>query len=138
MPECDFLDELQHVFVSQDIDVHSWYMTITFLVLFLIAVIYGVSATFIQVRRDTSYGNLESSIWYLNLVSTKLEPDSNIFLVVLVSFPPLDKIMVTAAQLPVMYSTFMDINPLLVFLFNSSMKLKCMCKELVLQLGSQC
>nr|UXP07209.1 immunoglobulin D heavy chain [Micropterus salmoides] len=47
---CHFLDEIMHADVNQDTDVESWYMTFTFLFLFLISVIYGVLATVIKTK----------------------------------------------------------------------------------------
>uniref|UniRef100_A0A3Q1KI15 Ig-like domain-containing protein n=1 Tax=Anabas testudineus TaxID=64144 RepID=A0A3Q1KI15_ANATE len=63
---CTFLDEIMFTEVYQDIGVDSWYVTFTFLLLFLISVCYGVWATLIKVRYSSySYYNmLNCSISY--------------------------------------------------------------------------
>lgn len=43
-----------HAEVNQDTDVESWYFAFTFLVLFLVSFIYGVSATMIKVRNNST------------------------------------------------------------------------------------
>ncbi|XP_026197104.1 uncharacterized protein LOC113149229 isoform X2 [Anabas testudineus] len=48
--KCTFLDEIMFTEVYQDIGVDSWYVTFTFLLLFLISVCYGVWATLIKTK----------------------------------------------------------------------------------------
>ncbi|XP_057717635.1 immunoglobulin mu heavy chain isoform X2 [Corythoichthys intestinalis] len=50
LPDCNVLDDIAHAVVNQDINVESWYMSATFLVLFLIAIIYGVLATLVKTK----------------------------------------------------------------------------------------
>ncbi|XP_037647601.1 uncharacterized protein LOC119501350 [Sebastes umbrosus] len=50
LEDCNFLDYIMHNDVNQDTGVESSYMTFTFLVLFLISIIYGVLATMMKVR----------------------------------------------------------------------------------------
>lgn len=50
LERCNFLDEILYAEVYQDIGVDGWYVTLTFLLLFLISVFYGVGATLIKVR----------------------------------------------------------------------------------------
>ncbi|XP_061702448.1 uncharacterized protein ighd [Syngnathoides biaculeatus] len=50
LPDCNVLDDIAHAVVSQDINVESWYMSATFLVLFLISIIYGVLATLVKTK----------------------------------------------------------------------------------------
>ncbi|XP_024920151.1 uncharacterized protein LOC103392960 isoform X13 [Cynoglossus semilaevis] len=46
---CNFLDDILHADIYQDIDVDSWYLVLAFLLLFLISLIYSVSLTIIKV-----------------------------------------------------------------------------------------
>ncbi|XP_061555804.1 immunoglobulin mu heavy chain [Phycodurus eques] len=50
LPDCNVLDDIAHAVVNQDINVESWYMSATFLVLFLISIIYGVLATLVKTK----------------------------------------------------------------------------------------
>ncbi|XP_041673069.1 uncharacterized protein LOC121529327 isoform X1 [Cheilinus undulatus] len=50
LESCDFLDDIMYAGWNQDKDVDSWFMTLTFLICFLIAVVYGVLATFIKTK----------------------------------------------------------------------------------------
>nr|XP_040046111.1 uncharacterized protein LOC120827317 isoform X1 [Gasterosteus aculeatus aculeatus] len=50
LKDCDFFDDIMHAEVNQDTDVESWYFAFTFLVLFLVSFIYGVSATMIKTK----------------------------------------------------------------------------------------
>ncbi|XP_041634517.1 uncharacterized protein LOC121503968 [Cheilinus undulatus] len=50
LESCDFLDDIMYAGWNQDKDVDSWFMTLTFLICFLIAVVYGVLATFIRTK----------------------------------------------------------------------------------------
>ncbi|XP_054616563.1 uncharacterized protein LOC129171687 isoform X1 [Dunckerocampus dactyliophorus] len=50
LPDCNVLDDIAHAVVHQDINVESWYMSVTFLILFLLSTIYGVVATLLKVR----------------------------------------------------------------------------------------
>nr|XP_057905680.1 uncharacterized protein LOC131103419 [Doryrhamphus excisus] len=50
LPDCNFLDEIAHAVINQDINVESWYMSVTFLILFLLSTIYGVVATLLKVK----------------------------------------------------------------------------------------
>ncbi|XP_061605911.1 uncharacterized protein LOC133466339 [Phyllopteryx taeniolatus] len=52
LPDCNVLDDIAHAVVNQDINVESWYMSATFLVLFLTSIIYGVLATLVKVRHS--------------------------------------------------------------------------------------
>ncbi|XP_035853050.1 Ig mu chain C region isoform X1 [Sander lucioperca] len=50
LEDCNFLDDLMHAEVNQDTDVESWYMAFTFLIFFLISIIFGVLATMIKTK----------------------------------------------------------------------------------------
>ncbi|XP_077353008.1 uncharacterized protein ighd [Festucalex cinctus] len=50
LPDCNVLDDIAHAVVNQDINVESWYMSATFLVLFLISIVYGVLATLVKTK----------------------------------------------------------------------------------------
>ncbi|XP_037102856.1 uncharacterized protein LOC119120240 [Syngnathus acus] len=50
LPDCNVLDDIADAVVNQDINVESWYMSATFLVLFLISSIYGVLATLVKTK----------------------------------------------------------------------------------------
>ncbi|XP_051244806.1 LOW QUALITY PROTEIN: uncharacterized protein LOC127356824 [Dicentrarchus labrax] len=50
MEDCNFLGDNMHADVTQNVDVESWYMAFTFLLFFLIAIIYGVLATIIKTK----------------------------------------------------------------------------------------
>nr|XP_061830054.1 immunoglobulin mu heavy chain-like isoform X2 [Nerophis lumbriciformis] len=50
LPDCNVLDDIAHAVVNQDINAESWYMSATFLVLFLISTIYGVVATLLKTK----------------------------------------------------------------------------------------
>ncbi|KAI3359993.1 hypothetical protein L3Q82_014323 [Scortum barcoo] len=48
--DCHFFDAIMHADVSQEIEVKSWYMAFTFVLLFLISVVYGVTVTVIKTK----------------------------------------------------------------------------------------
>ncbi|XP_019744177.1 uncharacterized protein LOC109526985 isoform X9 [Hippocampus comes] len=50
LPDCNVLDDIADAVVNQDINVESWYMSATFLVLFLISIVYGVLATLVKTK----------------------------------------------------------------------------------------
>ncbi|XP_068506557.1 uncharacterized protein [Syngnathus scovelli] len=50
LPDCNVLDDIADAVVNQDINVESWYMSATFLVLFLISSIYSVLATLVKTK----------------------------------------------------------------------------------------
>ncbi|XP_029946115.1 immunoglobulin mu heavy chain-like isoform X5 [Salarias fasciatus] len=50
LEQCDFLDHIVHAEVSQDIGVETVHMAFTFLILFLLSVIYGVFATMFKTK----------------------------------------------------------------------------------------
>ncbi|XP_029946107.1 immunoglobulin mu heavy chain-like isoform X2 [Salarias fasciatus] len=50
LEQCDFLDHIVHAEVSQDIGVETVHMAFTFLILFLISVVYGVFATMFKTK----------------------------------------------------------------------------------------
>ncbi|XP_062263594.1 uncharacterized protein ighd [Platichthys flesus] len=50
LEHCTFFDEIMNADVNQDIDVESWYMALTFMLLFFSSVIFGVSATMIKTK----------------------------------------------------------------------------------------
>ncbi|XP_060946620.1 uncharacterized protein ighd [Limanda limanda] len=47
---CTFFDEIVNADVNQDVGGESWYMALTFMLLFFISVIFGVSATMIKTK----------------------------------------------------------------------------------------
>ncbi|XP_053300239.1 uncharacterized protein ighd [Pleuronectes platessa] len=50
LEHCTFFDEIMNADMNQDIDVESWYMALTFMLLFFSSVIFGVSATMIKTK----------------------------------------------------------------------------------------
>ncbi|XP_077476046.1 uncharacterized protein LOC144089071 [Stigmatopora argus] len=50
LPDCNVFDDIAHAVVNQDINVESWYMSATFLVLFLTSIIYSVLATLVKIK----------------------------------------------------------------------------------------
>ncbi|XP_051905843.1 uncharacterized protein LOC127590362 [Hippocampus zosterae] len=50
LPDCNVLDDIADAVVNQDINVESWYMSATFLALFLISIVYGVLATLVKTK----------------------------------------------------------------------------------------
>ncbi|XP_074552200.1 uncharacterized protein LOC141809203 [Halichoeres trimaculatus] len=50
LESCNFLDDITHAARNQDFEVDSWYMALTFLVFFLLSIIFGVFATLIKIK----------------------------------------------------------------------------------------
>ncbi|CAJ1076762.1 obscurin-like [Xyrichtys novacula] len=50
LDSCNFLDDIMHAARHQDTDVDSWYMSLTFLIFFLISIIYGILVTLIKTK----------------------------------------------------------------------------------------
>ncbi|XP_068573641.1 uncharacterized protein [Cebidichthys violaceus] len=50
LKDCDFLDDIMHAGLNQDTVVDSWYMAFTFLIFFLISILYGVLATMMKTK----------------------------------------------------------------------------------------
>ncbi|KAI3359269.1 hypothetical protein L3Q82_002786 [Scortum barcoo] len=65
--DCHFFDAIMHADVSQEIEVESWYMAFTFVLLFLISVVYGVTVTVIKTKLQSSVASL------VNLLANQLQ-----------------------------------------------------------------